>query len=162
MRRMRVRVIASRTSAIRPERRENGASSPVRCRAQHAPREVVAREHHLGDAAHHLVDQLDRQADRALLGSRGRRALDRPADIGDRLLVSSSAPEQGGDEHVVGGSDSGSPRSISAIITPMRSITASTASTSRLSAGGGRRARRRARPRPRGSAIRAAGNRRTR
>ena len=69
----------------------------------HPPREVVAREDHFRDAAHHLVDQLDRQADRALLGRRSRRARTRrrSAAIG-RLALVERAVERG-DQHVVGG-----------------------------------------------------------
>ena len=63
---MRVRVIASRMSAMIAERRSNAPSTGDVGRTFAQPTgKLVAREHHVGDGAHHAVEQLDREADRA-------------------------------------------------------------------------------------------------
>jgi hypothetical protein len=63
---MRVRVIASRISAMIPRQAlERAVDRHVAGRFAQAAGELVAGQHHVGDAAHHPVEQFDRQADGA-------------------------------------------------------------------------------------------------
>ena len=131
---MRVRVIASRISAMIPDRRSNAPSTvDFARRFAQAAGKFVAREHHVGHAAHHAVEQFDRKADRArrratlpcasatVRGDWRDRRLRRPA----RARRSARCRRR---------PDSSSPASIAAIISPMRSMIASTALTSAASA----------------------------
>ena len=135
MRRMRVRVIASRTSVISAERRENGASIPVSVPTAWMRRAMSLRARTISETPLMTwsISSTGRRIVRcsaAGAASVGRR---RPTWTSGRSL-SSAVPLSAAISASSAASESGSPRSISSIITPMRSITASTASTSRLSA----------------------------
>ena len=160
---MRVRVIASRMSAMMAESRSKAPSTGDVGRAfAKAAGKLVAGEHHVGDGAHHPVEQFDRKADGARRGSRAR--LPFGERRGDRRSAVPSAP--------------GASASISALSSPAGHLLAGFdrgdhladavddrehgADELRRRRGGGRRGRRRARPRRRGSAPRAAEIRRSR
>ena len=124
--------MASRISAMLAETRSNAASISTSPAVAEPAGELVAGEHQVGDAAHHPVEQVDGQADGALgladLDVRHRRRARAP-----RTAASISAPSAS-----ISGSSSSlasaSPVSSAWTSSPIRSMTARTALTSRASA----------------------------
>ena len=126
---MRVRVIASRISAmIAGQALERAVDGDVGRGLAQPAGELVARQHHVGDAAHHPVEQFDRQAD----GARARRS----CPCASATVAATGAAGAFGarrervDQALSSPAGMSSPASIAAIISPMRSMTASTALTS--------------------------------
>jgi hypothetical protein len=66
---MRVRVIASRMSAMIADRRSNAPSTETSVGLSRSAGKLVAGKHHVGDGAHDAVEKLDRKADGARRGS---------------------------------------------------------------------------------------------
>ena len=96
---MRVRVIASRISAMIDDRRSNAPSTGTSVGFAEAAGELVARQHHVGDGAHHPVEQLDRKAD----GARRRGGLALPVGRQPPSGVAGTfgARRERGDQHAV-------------------------------------------------------------
>ena len=144
------------------DRRSNAPSTgDVGRQFAKAPGELVARQHHVRDGAHHPVEQLDRKSDRARCGGRPALAFgDRRSQRGSRALgarrqrVDQRAVVTG--RHFFAGFDRGD--HLADAIDDREHC----ADQLRHRARGGRRGRRQARPRQRGSALRGAGIRRSR
>ena len=84
---MRVRVIASRISAmIAGQALERAVDGDVARRFAQPAGQLVAGQHHVGDAAHHPVEQFDRQADGARRGDLALRLGDGAGDRRDGVL----------------------------------------------------------------------------
>jgi hypothetical protein len=98
---IRVRVIPSRISAMQAERRSKAASTATSVGASRRRRESsLPRQHHVGDAAHHAVEQVHRKADaahRAAVVERGG-----GHGLGGGTFAA-AAPVQRGDEQLVVG-----------------------------------------------------------
>ena len=110
---------------------EGGLDGDVARRVAQPAGELVARQHRVGDAVHHPVEQVDREADRA------QRALRFRLRRGGRLDGFRARPARSTARRSAGSSSSlasDSPVSSAWTSSPIRSITASTALTRAVSA----------------------------